>query len=75
LLWGRYRWQAVGLFATLAAVLTPVLATDLAAGGDTELPPPLNTAYPTSPTPSRTWSASSACAQRDSRSARDKDRA
>lgn len=59
MLWGRYRWQAVGLFAALAAVLAAILATDLATGGDTESPPPLGTAYPTSaaaagPRPTRT---------------------
>ena len=46
--WFRYRWQTASLFAAVAIVVVAILATDLATGGDSESPPPLGTAYPTS---------------------------
>jgi type II secretory pathway pseudopilin PulG len=48
LIWARYRWQVVGLFAALGAVLVAILATDLATGGNAGSPPLLGTVYPTS---------------------------
>jgi hypothetical protein len=57
--WFRYRWQTASLFAAVAIVVVAIVATDLATGGDSEPPPPLGTAYPTSeagagPRPTRT---------------------
>jgi len=46
--WLHYRRQTLGLFGALAAVVVAIVATDLATGGDTQPPPALGTAYPTS---------------------------